>query len=179
MLREAEVVELGKTVADSLALEVAAGDAVGAAVGVPCAVARGESVALRVAREEVEGVGESESKEETLLLLETEAEGVPLALPIAEEEESAVMGALAVAGGGALEVDDWDTEREEEGEAVNEEVLVVFAEAEGLPLADVETFAVHEADGESELEVVPSEVVVGLTDHNEVLLALAAGVALL
>jgi hypothetical protein len=117
VLREAKVVALGKMVADTLALEVAAGDDVGAAVGEPCAVARGESVALRVAVE-AEGVGENDTTEETLLLLDREAEGEPLALALAEMVESAVMGALAVAGGEALKVDDWDTEREEEEEAV-------------------------------------------------------------
>lgn len=118
VLREAKVVALGKMVADNLALEVALGDAVGAAVDEPCAVARGESVALRVVVGEVEGVGESDSKEDTLLLLDREAEGEPLALALTEMVEFAVMGALAVAGGEALEADDWDTEREEEEEAV-------------------------------------------------------------
>jgi hypothetical protein len=74
-------------------------------------------VALRVAVE-AEGVGENETSEETLLLLDREAEGEPLALALAEIVEFAVMGALAVAGGEALKVDDWDTEREEEEEAV-------------------------------------------------------------
>ena len=167
VLREAEVVALGSQVAEGLALEVAARDTVGAAVGASCAVARGESVALRVEREESEGAGESEPAEETLLLLDTVVEGAPLALALAEDEESAVIGAIAVAGGEALDVDEWDTEREDEEEAVVKEVRVALEEVEGLLLADVETFAVDEDDGKDELDTVSLEVAEELADHDE------------